>query len=296
MTEEATQVAADPAAPAQETVTPATEVTDTQAEASNEAAGEESAPSQEDSGSDPADEAKPKKQGGFQKKIDQLTREKYLTANRIRELEAENQRLKQPGQTQPKADKAAPAENPEPQLEQFSTVDEFKAAYREWAKNEGVLEGRKAAQTEYQQEQQLKDVQATKAAMDAKEAQARAKYRDFDEIVQPFGSALMGNPIISEYIAGEELGMEVAYHLAKNPAILEELAGLSDFAAGRKLLELEARLKAPPPTKPITQAPDPVKPTGVRETVKQSLAELASSDTAAYVKRRQKQELARRKG
>jgi hypothetical protein len=280
MTDQTTEaVAADPAAPqTQEPAAPATEATEPTAEASTEAAGEESAPSQE-SGESSTDEGKPKKQGGFQKRIDQLTRDNYL-------LKAQLQQVQAKPAPQQAGQQAAQASGEEPKLENFGTIDEFLSAHREWAKNEGFKQATEEAKKQFEQQQATERLKAVKAQIDAREAQARTKYKDYDDIVSPFAPILMGNPVLAEYIASEDMGAEVAYHLARNPAVLEELSGLSEFAAGRKLLELEARLKAPPPPKPVTNAPDPIKPVGARETVTKTLGDLAQSDDAgAYIKK-----------
>jgi hypothetical protein len=277
MTEEATPVAAAPAAPTQEPAAPAPEATEPKAEASTEAAGEESAPSQEP-GSEPADETKPKKKGGgFQDRIDKLTRDNYLLKAQLQQAQAK------PASQQPGQQTAQPGE--EPKIEQFNTVDEFVSAHREWATNEGKKQATEEAKKQFEQQQAAERLKAIKSQMDAREAQAKAKYKDYGEIVEPFAPILMGNPVIAEYVASEEMGAEVAYHLSKNPAVLDELSGLSDFAAGRKLLELEARLKAPPPPKPVTNAPDPIKPVGSAAVAEKSPEDMPMEE---YVKWRKK--------
>lgn len=296
MTEETTQAVADEAAQDQEAVQPEknTEQAETQKDDADTPADDEdqetddSAPSDEDSGDDATDESKPKKKGdGIQKRFDQLTRENYLAKDQVKKLEArlkELEQSKQQPQQQRQGQQAQQLQGGEPALEDFNTVEEFVQAHRDWAMDQGKKVGQQELQTQFQQQQEQARIQQIRQQLEAREASTRAKHKDYDEIVRPFGPVLMGNQTLAEYIATEEMGPEVAYHLARNPAILDQLNGLSEYQAGRKLLELEARLKSPPPAKTITKAPDPIKTVGGRETVTKTLADLAKEqDIGGYV-------------
>jgi hypothetical protein len=209
------------------------------------------------------EQQQPKKKGGFQKRIDKLTREKA-------ELEA---RLA--GQTP--AAKPAEVAKPEP----VKAAETGKPESRNFETYEGYVE----ALTDWKLEQ--KDVAKAKAAADVEAAKtaksnadkwneqlkdARSRYDDFDEI------ALADVPIseaVHNAIVTTEHGADLAYFLGQNPAERERINKLAPVAAtlalGRIMASIEAEASAsddatdetPVDKKPkVSAAPPPIRPLG----------------------------------
>jgi Micro-tubular organiser Mto1 C-term Mto2-binding region len=80
--------------------------------------------------------------------------------------------------------------------------------------------------------------------------------------------AIKTNGVLDAWIMESEIGMEILYHLAKNPAEVDRIQALNPFAAARELTKLEDKLSAAaasketpaessPATKKISGAPAP---------------------------------------
>lgn len=173
-----------------------------------------------------------------------------------------------------------------PKIENFSTLEDFLTKRDEWARNKAITEFTATQNQEAAQRAQRE----RQAAVAAKAAVTRQKYPDFNSTIQPYAEFMDAIPALNAYVNESDMGTEIAYQLAKNPALLEEISRMSAFAAGRQLLKLEEKLKAPPKT--VSNAPEPIKPVGSRETVKPRLAELAAKDINGYMQTMNKRELA----
>lgn len=236
-------------------------------------------------------DAQPKKKGGFQRQIEKreadiskLTAEKYeaeLRARRAEELLQAERR------------KNAPAEltdpGVQPQVENFATLEEYYKAVGEWSRTSAeyaAQEALKKAETERkQQEEQARAAQAAEA-LGAKLAVSRQRYVDFDQTIAPIAPMVDANPAILDVLHASEIPGEIAYHLAKNPAVLFQLLNQTPAAIYRELFAIEERLKAPPPPKPVTSAPEPIKPVGSRAPVAKTIGEIAEADDAtAYIQK-----------
>lgn len=267
----------------QEPMTPDTSIE--QADTANTENTDDSAPS--DSGNDTTD-ASPKKKGGFQKRIEQLTREKYLEAERSRQAEeraaALEARMRELEQGQRDKESGVPTEMPV--VENYTTLEDF---YRDIAKyveaqksqvaTKAEQEAIKRFEEQFKQAEEARKTEALRQEVIKRDEIARAKYKDYDEVVDPIGPILQRIPHVWEFITQEEMGVEVAYYLGSNPQKISELRSMAPAQAVRELIKMEQRIKAPPPPKTITKAPEPIQPlTGSTTDTKSSLADLAAKD------------------
>lgn len=177
-----------------------------------------------------------------------------------------------------------------PVITDFQTLKEYEDARDTWRDGEV----RKQVAQEHRQAEEQRRNDTIRAGIAQKEQQSAAKHPDYYQAVEPVAPIIGQLPILKQFIAERELGTEVAYHLAKNPSMLEQLTRMTPFQAGEFLFGVETRLKAPPVVTQ-TNAPEPIKPVGSREVVKPKLSELASKDINGYIAKRNKQELARRR-
>lgn len=202
-----------------------------------------------------------KKKGGFQKRIDKLTREKAELEGRL----AAQAAAAKPVEKAPEPVKAAEGK---PESKNFETYEAYVEALTDWKLDQ-------------------KEVAKTKAAADAKAADeakssaqkwneqlkdARSRYDDFDEV------ALADAPIsqaVHDAIVGSENGADLAYFLGQNPAERERINALKPVAAhvalGKILASLETSAEseeAPVEQKPkVSKAPAPIRPLGTKSAI-----------------------------
>lgn len=302
MSDDLPQVAA-PAAPETAPVAPTEATVQAPTEAVNTGdspadANEDTATSQDDdhSGDDSAAENKPKFRGGFQKRIDELTRKANEEARQRIEATLKAQQYERENEDLRRKTKPASSEpGPEPDISKYTDYEVYKKDRDAWIRSTVLHETKqqaeaeaKASEVQRQQEAQLR----VQAQLQARETVARQKYPDYDQVInQGVGQIIRSNLGLSEYAQYESVAPDVFYQLAKNnPAKLLELAQMHPVAAVKELTRLEDKLHTPPPPKPATKAPDPIKPVGARETTPPTLARLAESDDVAkYVALRRSQ-------
>lgn len=213
------------------------------------------------------DPAAPERKSGYQRRIDELVRE--------REYErAEKQRLHDllARQTQqPATEKAQqPTQgNTAPQIEQFDSYEKYLAAYARWEAKAVYDEQRRLDVEQRQKEQeetqkkttiaeQHKQLEQQQASLTKMTAEAQKKYADFYETVFEQDPATVPiSPIVAQAIIGQKDGYEVAYFLGKNPAEAQRIAQLSPIEQLVEFGSIKASLKAkqsaaPAPISPVS--------------------------------------------
>ncbi len=121
----------------------------------------------------------------------------------------------------------------------------------------------------------------------------KAKATDFDEVINKFMEAggKFSDPV-RDLVMDSEKGPELAYFLAKNPKVVQNLNSLNPLQAAKQLGALEASLSRPQAR--ATKAPPPIKPPSGGASPPTTLEALAKSDDAsAYAAMRRKQREAR---
>lgn len=196
-------------------------------------------------------EVKPK--GGFQKRIDRLTK-----SNSQLEQEKEYWRTEALKPKPVETPKAASASDSEPSENDFQTHAEY---VRALARHEAQKVA-KSIQSESRTE--AVKTQQQKAQQDFKERQEafRAATPDFDDVVED-ADIQVSHAVITEIVESER-GPELQYYLAKNPDEAKRLSGLAPLALAREVGKIEARLTTSQPVKTAktTSAPPPPNVTG----------------------------------
>jgi hypothetical protein len=216
----------------------------------------------DDTADDPAAESR-KHKGGFQRRIDELTR-------RVAEERREKERLLALVETtvkRPETAQQAP-EVVEPQRDQFETYEEYldaRAAY----KAEKALETRMQALEEARaRESQRAQVAETHRAWQTKVAEASARIPDFYDVVSQ--TTAPTTPIMSQAIVESPVGAELTYFLAQNPAEAARIAALSPARQAAEIGKLEDKVSKPAKA---SSAPEPIKPVGGRSGVADLLSD-----------------------
>jgi len=214
---------------------------------SNELDGQESEDSEATEESEPTEA---KKKSGFQKRIDELTRQRYEAEQRAQQLEdrlsKQQQEMSQIGhQTQ------------KPTLEQFNYDEQSWAqAMESWAE-QGIQRQQEIQQQAEQQRTEMSRQAEIGRKIQEQTVKAIEKYPDFHQKVNnpSLPSIQSVSPAAYEALITSENMGEVAYYLANNPAEVYQLGSMSPLDAVRAITRLEAKLSytAPKPT----QAPKP---------------------------------------
>lgn len=220
---------------------------------------------------DPGNQERGKsQQNGFQKRIDELTRERkeaeelaedeygmrLRAERRIAELEAEVQKFQKPEEK--------PKEQVEPKPEEFENAVDYARALAKY-ETQKALDERDRQQREAEQRAQM---ERQNELMRERVTLARKDLPDFDEVIEAASSAEFVVPVhVQAAIIDSEFGPYLAYHLAKSP---EEQARIFKMTPAKALLELgkiEAKLAkadtkaegtATKPPVETTRAPAPV--------------------------------------
>ncbi len=209
-----------------------------------------------------------RRKGGFQRRIDNLTRDKRELEERLSRLES---RLagddKTPAESGTAGDEGKGEEGSKesgdtgkkPSPEDFDTYEEFTEALLDWKDQQRQVarqEGEARAEAE---RRQAAVFQSWSQRMDA----ARQAHDDFDEIVD---QDIPVTQAMQQAMLDSEQGAELAYYLGSKPEEAERIAKLSPVAQIRELGKLEVALSGgsspqsssqPKPTKRISSAPTP---------------------------------------
>ena len=186
---------------------------------------------------------------GAQKRIDKLTKQREQKDAKIADLEAQLEY----------ANKFL--EQPEPEnLEDLSISEQVKHG----------VQRNGAEQQKQQLEAQKQQVIAEHKAQvwEAKKQEKAEVYTDFDQVMastaQTFNLSPQNTAELMQFIGDSDVGVDLAYYLAKNPHEANALENLGTMAKATKLMKLELKLEnqqQTQPTKPITKAKQPISKT-----------------------------------
>lgn len=153
-----------------------------------------------------------------------------------------------PEDAQPKP--KAPAQTAgAPTQDQFETHAEWVEALTDWKLEQKLLE-------RDQKDQAKKVVQSWEEKKEA----ARKEIEDFDEVLADMETPA---PVVVAVMAESEHSAKIAYYLGQHPDELRKINQMAPPAAALAVARIEAGFtKAdPPPPKPTTKAPAPMRPT-----------------------------------
>ena len=202
------------------------------------------------------------KKNGVQKRIDQLTREKY---EERRQREALEKRLKEL-EEQRKPEPLKP-----PTEDDFDNYNEYLNAQADYLASKAA---EKLTSKQAEEKQLLAKAEEQKAAQEraerfAKRIQAESEQYEgfmekmndplFAEITYQMDQDLIG--LIQE----SDKATALTYYLATHIEDADRLSRLNPVYAARELARIEAKLETPKPNK-ISKAPDPIKPINGNET------------------------------
>ena len=168
-------------------------------------------------------------------------------------------------QTQQVPEPAAREPAAKPNLADFTDYETYIEALTDWKTTQKVTEvvhNQRAATV--QERHQAEAMELAKGWV-SKQETVRKSIADYDEVMG--GADTVVAPYITDAILTSDRGPEVAYHLAKNPALAEKLNRLSPIAAAREIGRIEAALEKSSPGTTRTAPPAPAKTTRSSATI-----------------------------
>lgn len=206
---------------------------------------------------EPQEEKVPK---GVQKRIDEITRQKYEAQRDLERERAERAALKlQLEQLQSNK----PIEQPKTLANGMPDPEQFAAGRYDPDYIEAVAEWK--VEQKFQAQRQQAAAQQMQRYIIAKEQEARDNHADYDAVV----SEVLSHPVTSqqwfrEILLDTENPSEISYFLGKNQEELNKIYKMSPTQAMRYIGRIEAKLESPTaePAKPVTAAPNPITPLG----------------------------------
>lgn len=233
----------------------------------------EETPVKEEVESEPATEAKtegeetpgkPKGKGGFQRRIDKLTKRNYQLEEELESQKERTERLLAQLETGAKVQAPTSTDDPEPQLRQFEgkSYEDYVKALARWTARQ---ENKSQAQVEAKKSEEARTQEVFKS-YNQRLSEARGRYEDYDEVV---GQDISIPQSAKVAIIELENGPDIAYYLGQHPEVCEDLLELSDVQAVAHIGAISSALRpaegekespktvgtlAPPPIKPVAGA------------------------------------------
>lgn len=200
----------------------------------------------------------------YQRRFDELTelrRQAEDERNHWRDLATAGKKQEQ--KEQPKqVDPEAPVK---PKIADFNDYDKFESAKDEYFEKLADYKARKAVEGVTVKTEQQKRA----SEWDARQAEARKTYTDFDEVIS--SSEKLVTPAMAHAIVNGEAGTDIAYFLGKNPAELKRISAIQDpLLQVKELGKIEARIaqdkSAEATVDPPAQTRAPKPPTPIQKT------------------------------
>jgi len=204
-------------------------------------------------------EDKEQKDPWYKRRIDELTKDKHEARRHAERLEKMLEQIASQQQRAPEP--VAPSiQPPDPNDFAGGQYDpRYIQAQLEYTRVSAIEEAKRAVAAEYEQRAQIERQTQAQAKLEASEAATRAKFADYDAVIEGITSdpRLSQNPTIRQALLGLDNGPEIAYTLGKNLDVAYEIANMNPIQAGMRLAEIINR--APRKT---SNAPTPIKPLG----------------------------------
>lgn len=196
-----------------------------------------------------------KRQASVQKRMDELTAQRYKAEARAEALQAELERARQPAPTQQKTAS-------EPQRDQFDTYEAYLEARTEYRADMIVNDRLKefhAKQTETSSRQQQEQSRQAEHRRYVEHGQKLEKeIPDYKETIEDWDVSKIPDSLVDLLLKlPDGQGNLVSYHLAKDPGLESKLLSQPQSMHGVMVGQLLASLKSTPK---VSTAPAPGKP------------------------------------
>ena len=232
------------------------------------------------------DQSEPAPERAFtQSEVDEIVNKRLAREHRkLEKLEREQEIARAVQQDREQRSQPQTSNDP-PARENFDSYEDYLEARSDWKVEQKLSE----RESQFQERAAAIEAQ-TRAAEQSRSWEERAvkavdKYADFDSVVTN-NDELPISPAMAHAIRSADAGIDVAYHLGKNPAEAARIANLDPIAQVFELGRIAATL---PTAKPVSKATPPLDAvSGSRSQSRGSIDEPGIS-TDEYIRRRNAQ-------
>lgn len=232
---------------------------------------------------DEDDEHKKQPPRGVQKRLDEITKEKYewkREADYWREMATQRQ---QDGKVDGKASEVtSEITNTKPKSDNYDDYNDYLEALTDWKVDQRIAkEHEESKKVEVEREIQSQQAQVDKVFQESLKT-AQSKHPDWVDTIK--ASPILFHPAAIGAMKESLDGAEVMYFLAKNPVEAERISQLSPMSQVREIGKIEVRLtppKAPEPRR-ITNTGEPVKTVSGAGVVERDPDKMSMDDYAKW--------------
>lgn len=210
-----------------------------------------------------AEEEGKKPPRGVQKRLDELTREKYewkREADYWRDFALQNQQKPQDQAQQDRAGQEAAAEEApkKPNPDNYENYNDYVEALTGWKVGEQIRRNQEEAAKREREALRISEQQRIAEGFAKNVEIAKTKYADYEDAIEDATNAPCTSDMLNAMMESPQ-GAEVMYYLAKNPQEAARIAKLTPHGQAREIGRIEARLATPP------KAPEPRRITNTNE-------------------------------
>jgi len=229
----------------------------------------------DDAAPDPVEVERKREAKGVQKRINELTAERKAAEQRAERALALVEQLATRGlQQQPqegRQDQRAQGDEPPPDKSKFTSWEEYNAAQARWVtrqelRAELAARDRTSAQQRQTWEAQQNE-QRTAQALDAlhgitgnQMADAATRFADYVDVIESCPVNIP--PRLEVAMAQSGAAGDVAYYLAKNPRVIQQLANMPDMQIMHNVTKIATAMRGNAAN--VSNAPAPGRPAGNR--------------------------------
>lgn len=202
---------------------------------------------------------KPKKKNGFKKRIERLNKRLSEKDQQIAYWQSQATKTHQDGQESVSNQTEKPDASGKPKQDDFDSHEEWVEALAEWKADQKI----QVAETK-RKESEVKSEFQKRAQKYVEQVKTFAEeHEDFQEVMEDVDDIPM-SVTVQEAILSSENGPELAYQMAKNRDLYEQICRMPALQAARAIGKFEASLtkSETPAPKKVTKAPPPPKPVG----------------------------------
>ncbi len=185
-----------------------------------------------------------------------------------------------------------PAANDRPKLEQFKEYDDYIEAVADWKAEQKIAAFRTQLTQQNHQERTQNAENAAKSSHVEREAKAREKYEDYDEVTR--NPSLPVSKAMAAAILHADNGPDLYYYLGNHPEEAERISRLNPPLAVMELGKIVSKIgTTPAPARPVSRAPAPINPVVAGGGAPPSEEPLATDPIKEWVEKRNRAEAKR---
>ena len=221
---------------------------------------------------------------GVQKRINKITKKKYESDRRAEQFKSENDELRRENAELKAGKGLAEIEGKKPNRDDFEEDTDFYSSMAEWSAKKVDAEKEVKNIPEVQPAQNATPEKATQEEIDMVRGMGRQAYGDFDTVINT--AKYMPDVAIKEACKTDS-PHEILYEIAQSDTLQESLFGMNQFGVAKEIARIagtladsqETQTTEAKPTKTISNAPTPIKPsTGTHSVKEKTLAELSNAE------------------